>query len=663
MSVVTNQMRISDLAEQLLHHKRVYYAGHPEVADAVYDALEEELRRLAPDHPVLNVVGGEVSVVETRRVEHSEPMLSLAKTYAEDELFTWAGDSAVVGTVKVDGNSLSIVYRNGRLDIAKTRGNGRVGEDVTEKIRWVSSIPSRLPESQGSLVAGILSENPEGFPAELEIRGELYCSESSFVKLSDEMQRLGLERPTSPRNIVAGLLGRKSHIDLSRFFGFFAFDFVQARAFGISSESEKFVWLKQHGFALPDHRLLRNKEDMKLYLDHVRELFEDGDLGLDGAVFTYDDLSLHDELGQTAHHPRYKMSFKWQGQTAISSIRDIVWQTSRLGVVTPVAVIEPVYLSGAKITNITLHNAAHVRAYNLKSGDRIELVRSGEVIPKFLRVVESTEGTFSWPSHCIECGEKLTADDVRLRCTNVESCPAQRAGVILNWIKCAEIDDLSEKRLAPLMEAGLVREVCDLYRLTPEDFLVIPQTREKMAAKLHANITNSRRIPLAQFLNGLGIQGAGLTTWEALLEHFPTLDAVRHLRTNQIIEIEGFADKSAQQIVSGLQARSDLIDSLLNAGVKPVDFARNPNESGTGGGHLSGKQLVITGTLSIPRADLEKMIKGAGGKLASAVSGNTFALVTSDPTGNSTKLKKARELGVRLWAEKDLMHAIEQGCE
>ena len=645
------QDRISELAEQILLHKRAYYSGKPRVTDAVYDALEDELRILSPAHPALSIVGDVVTGSDSRRVEHSEPMLSLAKTYDEQELLRWVDGHSVMGTIKVDGNSLSVVYKNGELQLAKTRGNGRVGEDVSDKVRWIAAIPATLSG---------LSQIEK--PGEIEVRGEVYCTETNFVKLSDEMGRIGLERPTSPRNIVAGLLGRKSHIDLARYFGFFAFDVVQPTKYGIKTELEKFAWLEKRGFALPFHQIVQSSGDVQKYLLHVKDLMEDGELGIDGAVFTYNDLNLHSELGLTAHHPRYKMSFKWQGQTAVAAIREIVWQTSRLGVITPVAVIEPVYLSGAQISNITLHNASHVRAYNLKAGDRIELVRSGEVIPKFLSVVESASGEYVWPKKCGECGSLLIADDVRLRCQNTLSCPAQRAGAILNWIKCAEIDDLSEKRLAPLMDEGLVKTVADLYRLTKDQLLVIPQTKDKMATKLHGNIQKSRRLPLARFLNGLGIQGTGLTTWELILRHFRGLDSVRRLSVEDLISIDGFAQKSSEQIVSGLKEKSALIDDLLAVGVDPLVPEVSEIDEAIEG-NLAGKLLVITGTLSRPRPELEKIIKAAGGKLGTAVSGNTFALVTADPTGNSSKLKKARELGVRLWGESDLVSAIENGVE
>ncbi len=635
--------RITELAHAIMHHKKAYYSGHPEISDAAYDALEDELRSMSPDHPVLEIVGAgtlpfAAAGAVARKVEHRTPMLSLDKTYNLADLHHWVGGRPVMGTLKVDGNSLSIVYEGGRLVLAKTRGNGRVGEDVTEKAVWISDIPRTLTEGMDA-----------------EVRGEIYCTEGNFLRLADEMVQLGLDRPTNPRNIVAGLLGRKAHFELARYFSFFAFDFIPAngKSPGFKTEVEKFKWLGKVGFSLPHPKRLSDPAEIEGYLDYVKALIAEDEIGLDGAVFSYDDLALHDEMGLTAHHPRYKMSFKWQGQTAVSVIKEISWATSRLGIVTPVAVIAPVYLSGASITNITLHNAAHVKAYNLKPGDRIEIVRSGEVIPKFLGVVEPAAGDYRWPENCPECGSLLVSDSIRLKCPNETACPAQRLGAILNWIRCAEIDDLNEKRLLPLMDSGLVKSMADLYRLQEKDFLIIPQTREKMASKLCKNIQSSKDLPLASFLNGLGIEGAGRTTWEKLLEHFHGLDGVLKATADEIGKIEGFAEKSAAQVVDGLTARRGWIKDLLEAGVKPFQADAVPKE-----GVLSGLQFVITGALSVPRAEIEDAIKMAGGKLSASVSRNTYAVVTEEPDSGSTKMKKARELGVKIWSERQLRSAI-----
>ena len=462
-----NSEKVEKLANEIYKNKRLYYAGNPAISDYDFDKLENELRTLAPNHPVLSFVGTDDGQ-NGKKVAHAKAMLSLQKTYDFAELAKWVEKNPSVGMWKVDGNSLSLVYEDGKLVVAKTRGDGKMGEDVTEKAIWVSDIRRSFNEDYS-----------------LEIRGELYCSESKFGDLAEYMESKGLDRPTSPRNIVAGLLGRKSHVSLARYFNFLAFDVISDDPrLQFATEMEKFSWLKEMGFSLPNPKLIEDEKTLETYVEEVKNYMDDGDVGLDGVVFSYDKTSLHEELGETAHHPRYKISFKWQGETAVSKIDQIIWATSRLGVVTPVAQIIPVELSGAKITNITLHNAEHVRAYNLKSGDEIRLVRSGEVIPKFLEVVNATEGHYQWPKRCNSCETELNFDGVRLKCPNKETCPAQQKGTILNWIKNAGIDSLSEKRLDSMMDMDLVKKSSDLYLLSVDDFLKLPLTKEKMAQKL-----------------------------------------------------------------------------------------------------------------------------------------------------------------------------------
>ena len=632
-----NSSRIDYLAEQIIRHKAAYYAGQPVISDATYDAFEDELKRLAPDHPALDVVGGDVAA-DLPKVRHATPMLSLQKTYDLEELLKWVGDEPVVGTLKIDGVSISLLYTDGILVMAKTRGNGAVGEDVTSKVRWVAEV---LPTLSGVLGA-------------IEIRGEIYCKESRFVQLADAMQHLKLERPTSPRNIVAGLLGRKSHIDLARFFSFCAFSVTcSSGELGLKTESDQFDWLGARGFALPQSERVCAPVEVKRYIESVHEILAEGDIPVDGAVFTYDRLALQHALGLTSHHPRYKMSFKWQGQTAITRIHNVVWATSRLGIVTPVAIVAPVTLSGATITNVTLHNAAHVKAYDLKIGDEIEIVRSGEVIPKFLRVVQSAVGSYHWPQICPACSVPLIFDDVRLKCPNEAQCSAQQLGAVLNWIRAAEIEDLSEKRLAPLMQLGLVATMADLYLLRLEDFYQIPQTKEKMAAKLYGNIQKSRHLPLARFFNGLGIEGSGLTTWEKVLAEFPSLDQILAASPEQLQTVDGIAEITAAQIVAGLRAKRKLIEGLLQAGVAPIASAAT-----VGDGVLSGQTFVITGALSQPRAVVEKAIKAAGGRLAGSVAKTTHAVITDEPDSNSSKMLKAKALGIPVWSEAELWAAL-----
>ena len=625
------------LAKWIMHHKRLYYAGHPEVSDIEYDRMEIQLRLLDPDHPALNFVGTEVDSL-SEKASHTFPMLSLEKTYVKEDLSSWAEGRELVGSLKIDGNSLSLIYEKGQLIAAKTRGNGRVGELVTPKVMWVDDIPKKL------------RDRVDG-----EVRGELYCCESDFLRLAEAMQGLGLEKPTSPRNIVAGLLGRKNFASLCQYFSFFAFEFLDSQGSGTARkfafEWEKLEYLQSQGFVLPRCHLIKQPDDIDAYLASVQAVASEDEIPIDGAVFTLNDLDWHERLGLTSHHPRYKMSFKWQGETAVSKLQRIDWATSRLGIVTPVAVIDPVYLSGASITNVTLHNAAHLRIYNLKSGDQIELVRSGEVIPKFLQVVQSSPGEAEIPSQCPSCHSSLIDDGVRLLCENRLVCPAQIAGGILNWIQSCEIDDLSEKRLEQMMNMGFVKSIPDLYLLTKEQLLQLPATKDKMADKLLKNIEKARSPTMVQYLCGLGIQGMGRASWEKLLETTNQLEALRSLSTETIQSIDGFAEKSAKQLVEGMLASGELIDRLATIGVRPQVYSP---PIGALSGPLLGQIIVITGELSIPRKEAEAMVRQAGGRLSDSVSKKTNAVVTNEPDSQSSKMKQARKLGIKILNESEL---------
>lgn len=644
--MITNKIGlVGELADKLLKYRRAYYSGNPLISDADYDRLEEDLAKISPNHPVLHQVGSEPSF-SSKKVDHDAPMLSLQKTYDQVELLKWIDGRATVGMVKLDGNSLSLIYVNQKLQIGKTRGNGKTGEDVTDKVLWVSDI---LPAID---IDGMRGDR-------VEIRGELCCSQGSFLELAKEMESLNLERPTNPRNIVAGILGRKDHLELARHFTFFAFDVIDASGVPerFVSELDKFRWLEKQGFNTPIHQHLPDAASASRFCERILEIIEDYEFAADGAVFVYEDLKLHDTLGSTSHHPRYKLSFKWQGETAVSVVEKIEWATSRRGIVTPVAIIQPVQLSGAKITNVTLHNAATVVSYRLKVGDQIEIVRSGEVIPKFLRVISETTGEAVLPSHCPSCSSDLVFDEIRLKCLNEQACPDQQRGVILNWIKNAEIEGLSDKRLAHMIEQKMVNKIPDLYRLKVEDLLRLPLTKEKMAKNLYDAITAKKRISLVRFLNGLGIDGMGIVSWELLAEHYPTLDEIQRLDSQAIESIDGFASKTASMVVEGLLKRKQLISELLEVGVDPQPHRIRSLE---GGGILAGKTFVITGALSRPRKDLERDIKEAGGHLASAVSSQTYALVTNENDGDSSKAKKAKILGIQVIDEDALMRLIGQ---
>lgn len=631
-----NEKEVEKLASEIKRHKQFYYSGMSEISDEDYDLLEEKLKKVSPHHPVLSLVGYKDASIDKPKIAHSVPMLSLDKTYDPSGVAKWAKDQALVGMLKIDGSSLHLDYQNGQLMSAVTRGDGRYGEDVSDRVSWVADIPlktSRLDR--------------------FSVRGELYCPEESFFELVQTMKNLGLETPTSTRNIVAGLLGRKAYHYLLRYTHFYAFDLLETENSLLRYESEKIVALQELGFAVPTFRLCETAKDIDEFTEYAKKVGEEADFGIDGIVFVLNDLSTHQKLGVTSHHPRFKMAFKWAGETATTHINEILWATSRLGIVTPVAQVEPVILSGAKIANVSLHNAQFVRSFSLAVGDEIEIVRSGEVIPKFLRVISHGPAPLVLPSECPSCQSVLVDDGIRLRCHNLSDCPAQLLGRIMNWIQAVEIMDLSDKRLQQLIDANLVEKVSDLYQLKKEDLLELPQFKEKMASKLIQRISQTRELDLAVFLNGLGIEGMGRNSWEKLiagLEGEVSLERIQSLEIQEITPILGFAEKTAEQIVIGLQQCSELIESLLLVGLELR--TASPSLSNL---PLRGKTFVITGSLSRPRSEYEEAIKKLGGKLAASVSQKTTSLVIEDLNSTSSKAVKAKELNIPLWTEDQLM--------
>ncbi len=626
--------RIQELEKIILKNKELYYKGKAEITDEAYDKYEIELKELDPGNPVLHLVGHK-QIDNNLKVEHQKKMLSLDKTYDEKDLSKWVGKESVVSVFKIDGSSCSLIYEKGHLVLAKTRGDGQHGENVSKKAVYISDIPKYTPGDKS-----------------FEVRGEIYCTESQFIHLSKEMQELKLETPTSQRNIVAGLLGRKENIHLAKYLSFKAFDLLSDAKF--KKEHEKLEELKRLGFVIPEYIVHKSEKDISRRIDEAKEFMGCGDYLIDGLVFIYDDLKLHNELGETSHHPRYKIAYKFQGDTKVTTINDIEWGVSRNGLLTPVALVEPVELSGAMIGRVTLHNLGMVQNFQLKSGDRIEIIRSGEVIPKFIGVVEKSKHAFTYPKNCPSCNSKLVVHDIWLQCEN-DSCQAKIKEEILNYIHKAGIDDLSDKRLDEMINKKLVHEIPDLYKLTIEDLLTLDKVKDKMATKMFENIQKTKVQNLVQFISAIGVEGVSTAKSEKIISQgYNTLDKIQGLTIEKMLAIEGFAEKSSTDILHSLKKKESLIAKLLKVGVKV-----KADETSLGEGPLSGYKFCITGELTMPRIDFEKLIKKNGGVMVSSVSKNTSYLITNEEESSSSKFVKAKDLGIPIINEKKILKMIE----
>lgn len=625
--------KIKELELEIIRHKNLYYQGKAEVSDEQYDKLENELKSLNPGNEVLNIVG--TTLFSSDKVAHNKKMLSLNKTYKPEDIISWMGKNEILSTFKIDGSSCSIVYNNNRLKLAKTRGDGKYGENITEKILCIPHIPKIL----------------NGYTAEVEVRGEVYCTEENFIKLSQEMEKMGLEKPSSQRNIVAGILGRKENIELSQYLSFQAFELI-GDDINIKMEEEKFQKLQKAGFETPDVYVNKTKADVLLRLKETEDFMANGNYLIDGLVFAYNDLRIHEELGETAHHPRYKIAFKFQGETKQSQIESISWQVSRNGILTPVANITPVELSGAMVARVTLHNYGMVKQFNLKAGDTIEIVRSGEVIPKFLGVIKESNNNFERPMSCPSCSERIFEEDIRLVCKN-DLCPDKIKDEILNFIQKIGIDDLSSKRLEEMIKVGLVTNISSLYNLTEEKLLSLDKVKEKLASKILKSIEKSKRVDFITFLSSLGISGGAYNKCEKIVLHgYDTPEKVLALKIDSLINIESFAEKSSTEFIRSVQSKKELILSLIKKG---FIFKKREVKLDT---KISGKKFCITGTLTMKRSDLQKMIKENSGITVSSVTKATDYLITNDTESSSSKFKKAKELNIPIINEETFLELI-----
>lgn len=624
--------RIRELEKLISHHKAAYYQGRPEISDEAYDKFEDELRRIDPMNAILELVGTPVDL-GTEKVAHAKKMLSLEKTYDPKDLVEFLKNGSLVSIFKIDGSSCSLVYEKGSLVVAKTRGDGSQGENITKKVAYIADVPKKLTK-----------------PIDVEIRGEVFCRAHGFHKISTEMAAAGLETPTSQRNIVAGLLGRKEHITFAQHLSFHAFDLIGQNC---KTEIEKLERLTELGFSIPEWELHERADTIAERIEAARGFMESGDYLIDGLVFIINETSVHEELGETNHHPRYKLAFKFQGETRETTIRSITWQVSRNGRLTPVAEITPTDLSGAIISRVTLHNLGVVRDFSLKAGDRIEIVRSGEVIPKFLSVKESAKGAPQIPENCPSCNSRLSEEDIWLMCTN-QNCGGRRLETILHWIQRVNIEDLSEKRLQEMITKGLVHDIPDLYRLSIQDLLSLEKVKDKLATKIFENIQKTKTLDLSVLMAGLGVEGVSTAKAEKIIAHgHNTIELLMQLDVEKLTAIEGFANKSATDIIRSLASKKDVLSELLKLGfhVNAPEFAQ--------GGSLEGAKICITGTLSAPRAEIEKIIKQNGGTVVSSVSKNTTLLLTNDSDPASSKYKKALELKTKIITEEEFFKLIE----
>ncbi len=602
---------VAALEAEIQRHNELYWVhARPEISDTEFDTLVRRLKAARPDSPVLDHLGAPPNLFAA--VKHQEPMLSLDKSYERQELLDWAAtiQGDVVVMPKVDGLACSLVYGpDGALKVAATRGSGVEGEDITPNARAVREIPKQLRS------------------AEAEVRGEV------FMKLS-VFERFKKEGKANPRNLAAGALRQKDPNQTGKHdLSFLAYDL---RRTGLASLREKFEHLKTLGFSVIPHAVVPPAGVVEAVEDFSRRRAE-LDYEIDGVVLVADRVSEQARLGETAHHPRWAMAWKFQGDVGESTLLDIEWSVARTGTVTPIARVEPVALSGVTVSRASLHNAGFVEKLALTRGARLEMVRRGGVIPHVERVISQGREAFSLPAVCPSCGAALRRDGDFLLCGAPGTCPAARAERIVYFAAAVDMQGVGPALVEAAMARGLLNTPADLYRLTAEGLMTLERQGEKNATKVVAEIATKRVLPVETFLVALGIEGLGKTVASTLATHFGSLEKVRAATTDEMAAIFGIGPITAQAIADGLKELGPLIDDLLSlVKVREIEAASGP---------LLGKVFCFTGALKMERKRAEARVRAVGATTASSVTRSLTHLVVGGGEGpKSTKQKAADKL-------------------
>ena len=658
--------KIETLREKIRYHEYRYYVlDDPEISDAEFDKLMEQLKKLETEHPDLITPDSPTQRVGGKpregfvKVRHSSPMLSLDNTYSEDELRSWERrvhelsgrtDVEYMCELKLDGMSMALRYADAQLERGITRGDGSVGEDVTLNVRTVRSIP--LSVSKEKL-------KKAGIPADFEVRGEMLMPIPGFQKMNEERERQGLSKFANPRNAAAGTVRQlEPSITAQRRLDFFAYSLLTNGRTYFDRHSVTMDALEAAGFKVNRYRkLATNFDEVWAFIQQWEGKRAGLPYEIDGIVIKVDRRALQEELGYTGKAPRWAIAYKYAARGGITKIEDILVQVGRTGKLTPVAMLKPVPIGGTTVSRATLHNMDEIERLGVKIGDWVEVERGGDVIPKVVRVVDDKEHprghkAFQMPENCPVCGGKVvrTPGEADHRCVNA-NCPAKLRETILHFASrgVMNIDGMGDALVNQLTERGLVKNVADIYKITKADLLQLERMGDKSAQNVLNEIEASKKLPLQRVIYGLGIRFVGERTAEFLAEHFGSMDALVNASQEELQEVNEVGPRIAQSIVEFFQERRnrELVHQLQTAG---LSFTGNKKQRGT---KLAGKTFVLTGTLArYTRDEAKKMIEDAGGKVASSVSKKTDYVVAGADAGS--KLDKAKELGVKVVDEKEM---------
>lgn len=654
------------LRREIRRHEHLYYVlDAPEISDAEFDRRMQELKSLEAAHPELVTPDSPTQRVGGKpregfvKVEHSRPMLSLDNAFGEEELRNWerrvrelAGTDKVeyVCELKMDGMSLALWYRGGRLDRGITRGDGSVGEDVTSNVRTMRSVPLSIDPARLKRAA---------IPQDFEVRGEVIMPVKDFERMNEDRERQNLPKFANPRNAAAGTIRiLEPNIVAERRLDFYGYFLLVNGQYFPEKHSDALKALAEAGFKVnPHHTLARNVDEILEFIAKGEQMRDKLPYEIDGIVIKVNSTRLQQKLGFTGKAPRWALAYKYAARSGITQVQDILVQVGRTGKLTPVAVLKPVPIGGTTVTRATLHNQDEIERLGVKIDDWVMVERGGDVIPKVVKVLDDKEHprghtVFHMPEQCPVCGSHIVRveGEADHRCVNA-NCPAKLRETILHFAarSVMNIEGMGESLVNQLVDKGLVKDVSDIYLLNKEKLLALERIGDKSAENLLGEIERSRKLPLERVIYGLGIRFVGERTAEFLAEHFGSMDALMKASTEELEEVNEVGLRIAESIRDFFDEpkNKELVEHLR----KFLTFTGKKRQKGTA---LAGKTFVLTGTLAnYSREEAKRMIEDAGGKVLGSVSKKTdFVVAGADP---GSKLDKARELGVRIVDESEML--------
>ena len=665
----TVDSRAAELRELLDHHLYRYHVlDDPEVSDAEYDRLYDELVALEEEHPKLRTLDSPTQRVGAppserfQKVEHLEPMGSLEKVTTDEALFKWADDVrkrlgtddpvAFVTEPKIDGSAISLLYENGEFVRGATRGDGRRGEDVTTNLRTIKAVSMRMRLPDG--------EKP--LPV-LEVRGEVYLSLSGFARLNERLAAEGKKTAPNPRNAAAGSLRQLNpSITAERGLSLWVHGMGRSESLPVETHYEALDWLRERGFRTNPHNERHETIESVAHACHEWERRRIGlDYEIDGLVIKVDSLDQQRRLGALHDRPRWARAFKWAPMTAQTKLHKIHIRVGRTGALNPWAQLEPVEVGGVTVSTATLHNEEDINRKDIREGDNVIVQRAGDVIPQVVGpVLPHEKGTkpFKIPAKCPLCGVEIVKPEGEAmhRCPN-RACPSRGLESLINWVQAAaDIEGVGEQLVRRLWDFGLVRSIPELYRLTKEQLLELDGFQEKSASNAIASIEASKQVPFHRVLFGLNIPDVGWVTAQTLARHFGSADALAKATQEDIQEIDGMGPLRAESIAEWFAEEENLrlVEELRMLGLR----LESGDELKPVEGPLSGKAYVITGTLERwSRDEAKTLLEEKGAKVSESVSGKTTGVVVGEEPGKS-KLTKAQKADVPLLTEADLAQLL-----